>query len=44
MPMENSFTFTPSALAAVKCPSSWMPMRMPKMRMAKIIYIKKNAP
>ena len=27
MPMANSFTFTPSSLAVMKCPNSWMAQR-----------------
>ena len=37
MPMANSLTRTPQALAARKWPSSWTAMRTPKIRIAAII-------
>ena len=39
MPMENSITGTPNALAAMKCPNSWSPISTPKIRMAMIMYL-----
>ena len=38
MPMENSLTRTPQALAAMKCPSSWTAMSTPNTSMAAKIY------
>ena len=38
MPMENSFTFTPQAFAAKKCPSSWTAMSTPNTSTATKIY------
>ena len=38
MPMENSLTVTPQALAARKWPSSWTAISTPKMKMATRIY------
>ena len=40
MPMENSFTRTPQAFAARKCPSSCTAMSTPKIKMAAMIYMK----
>lgn len=34
MPMENSGTAMPTALAVRKCPSSWMMIITPKIRIA----------
>ena len=38
MPMENSFTFTPQAFAAKKCPSSWTAMSTLNTSTATKIY------
>ena len=44
MPIENSSTRTPQALAVAKWPNSWMAISTPNIIIAITIYIKKNAP
>ena len=38
MPMANSFTFTPSSLAVMKCPNSWMAISTPNSTITSRIY------